>query len=89
MRPLLPSPAGLTTFALPEPGLCAEMQPSPPSLPSPHLPPPLQGSTLLFGAALSLVLTRKLGARPWAELVPQCLLIALFTAELWSLILPN
>ena len=49
----------------------------------------LQGSTLLFGAALSLVLTRKLGARPWAQLAPQCLLIVLFTAELWALILPN
>lgn len=49
----------------------------------------LQGSTLLFGAALSLVLTRKLVAQPWRNLVPQCLLIGAFTAELWSLIIPN
>jgi hypothetical protein len=41
----------------------------------------LQGSTLLFGAALSLILTRKLGARPWAQLVPQCALILAFTVE--------
>lgn len=27
--------------------------------------------------------------RPWKDLWPQCLLIGLFTAELWSLILPN
>lgn len=49
----------------------------------------LQGSTLLFGAALSLILTRKLGARPWRQLWPQCALICAFTAELWTLILPN
>lgn len=57
---------------------------------APQLAPPRpQGSTLLFGASLSLVLTRKLGARPWAELLPQCMLVGLFTAELWTLILPN
>lgn len=50
---------------------------------------PVQGSTLLFGAALSFVLTRKLGAQPWKQLAPQLLLIAAFTAELWTLILPN
>ncbi|KAI3423796.1 hypothetical protein D9Q98_009634 [Chlorella vulgaris] len=49
----------------------------------------LQGSTLLFGAALSLILTRKLGARPWAQLVPQCALILAFTVELYTLIIPN
>ncbi|PSC70095.1 ATPase AAA [Micractinium conductrix] len=49
----------------------------------------LQGSTLAFGALLSLVLTRKLGGRPWAELAPQCLLILAFTAELSYLIIPN
>lgn len=57
------------------------------------LPPPLrappQGSTLLFGAFLSLVMTRKLGAQPWKQLWPQCLVIGLFTWELWQLILPN
>lgn len=56
-------------------------------------PPPaaasLQGSTLLFGAGLSLVLTRKLGAQPWKQLAPQLLLIVAFTAELWTLIIPN
>ena len=46
----------------------------------------LQGSTLLFGAALSLVLTRRLGGVPWRLLLPQCGLIFLFTAELWELI---
>lgn len=49
----------------------------------------LQGSTLLFGCVLSLALTRKLGARPWSQLVPQCALIGLFTAELYHLIIPN
>jgi hypothetical protein len=49
----------------------------------------LQGSTLFFGAALSLALTRKLGVRPWAQLLPQCALIGLFTAELYHLIIPN
>jgi hypothetical protein len=49
----------------------------------------LQGSTLLFGAVLSLALTRKLGARPWAQLLPQCFMIVAFTAELYSLIIPN
>lgn len=49
----------------------------------------LQGSTLLFGAGLSAVLTRKLAARHWAQLWPQVALIGAFTAELWSLILPN
>ena len=49
----------------------------------------LQGATLLFGAGASLVLTRRLGARPWVQLLPQCLGLGLITAELWALILPN
>jgi hypothetical protein len=49
----------------------------------------MQGSTLLLGCALSLMLTRKLGARPWAQLWPQCSLIVLFTWELFHLIIPN
>ena len=49
----------------------------------------VQGATLLFGAGASLVLTRRLGARPWVQLLPQCLGIGLITAELWALILPN
>ncbi len=48
----------------------------------------LQGATLLAGAGLSLVLTRMLGARPWPRLWPQCGAIALFSAELWVLLLP-
>ncbi|KAK9837134.1 hypothetical protein WJX81_005394 [Elliptochloris bilobata] len=44
------------------------------------------GGTLLAGAALSLLLTRKLAARPWAVLLPQVAGIAAFTAELWYLI---
>lgn len=78
---------------------CAPASPSPQlhtlGLPNRHPPPPqvvtefLQGSTLLFGAAASAVLTRKLAARHWPQLWPQVALIAAFTAELWSLILPN
>jgi hypothetical protein len=48
----------------------------------------LQGACLMSGAALSLLLTRKIGARPWAHLAPQCALILVFTAELWALLLP-
>lgn len=48
----------------------------------------LQGTCLLSGAALSLLLTRKIGARPWARLAPQCLAVLGFTAELWTLLLP-
>ncbi|GLC68372.1 hypothetical protein PLESTF_000684000 [Pleodorina starrii] len=47
----------------------------------------LQGSLLLFGAAASAALSRKLAAAPWAAFVPQLALIAAFTAELWALIL--
>ena len=48
----------------------------------------LQGTCLLSGAGLSLLLTRKIGARPWARLAPQCLAVVGFTAELWALLLP-
>lgn len=47
----------------------------------------LQGTCLLSGAALSLLLTRKIGSRPWSQLAPQCLLILGFTSELWNLLL--
>ena len=40
-------------------------------------------------AHITAELTRKLGARPWPQLAPQCLLILAFTAELWELVLPN
>jgi hypothetical protein len=46
----------------------------------------LQGSVLLFGAGLSLLLTRKIGSRPWLVLTPQCMTILGFTAELWYLL---
>ena len=46
-----------------------------------------QGTSLLSGAGLSLLLTRKLGARPWMLLAPQCAGVCLFTAELWALLL--
>lgn len=47
-----------------------------------------QGTCLLSGAALSLLLTRKIGARPWLRLAPQCVAILGFTAQLWVLLLP-
>lgn len=46
----------------------------------------VQGGTLLLSAALSLVLTRRLGGRPWAAVAPQCAVIATLTIELWRLI---
>ena len=46
----------------------------------------LQASTLLLGAVGAAVFTRRLGARPWAQLAPQLVGIALVTAELWYLI---
>jgi len=49
----------------------------------------VQGTTLTIGAALSLVLTRKIGGQQWRVLVPQCAMIVLFAAELWHLILPQ
>lgn len=48
----------------------------------------LQGACLLSGTALSLLLTRKIGARPWPRLAPQCIFICACAAELWALILP-
>jgi hypothetical protein len=47
----------------------------------------LQGSTLLFGAGASLVLSRRVAGQPWRTIAPQCALIAAFTAEAWHLIL--
>ncbi|EFJ50727.1 nitrogen assimilation regulatory protein [Volvox carteri f. nagariensis] len=47
----------------------------------------LQGTLLLFGAATSAILSRKLAAAPWASFAPQLALITAFTAELWVLIL--
>ncbi|GFR44903.1 hypothetical protein Agub_g6248, partial [Astrephomene gubernaculifera] len=49
----------------------------------------LQGSLLLFGAATSAALSRKLAAAPWVTFMPQLALIGLFTAEAWALILPH
>ncbi|KIY96444.1 hypothetical protein MNEG_11520, partial [Monoraphidium neglectum] len=47
----------------------------------------VQGVTLLAGAGLSLVLTRRLAQKPWASVAPQCAAVALFTAELWHVII--
>ncbi|GIL70179.1 hypothetical protein Vretifemale_1031, partial [Volvox reticuliferus] len=46
----------------------------------------LQGSLLLFGAATSAALSRKLAGVPWVSFAPQVVLIAAFTSELLSLI---
>ena len=46
----------------------------------------LQGATLLVGFLGAAAFTRRLGARPWAQLAPQLVGIALVTAELWWLI---
>jgi hypothetical protein len=46
----------------------------------------LQGTVLLASAGLSLLLTRKIGSRPWLVLTPQCCTILGFTAELWYLL---
>jgi hypothetical protein len=48
----------------------------------------LQGTCLFVGTALSLLLTRKIGARPWLWLAPQCATILAFAGELWAVILP-
>ncbi len=47
----------------------------------------LQGAVLVASTALSLALTRKLAARPWLRILPQCLMTAAFAAEAWSMIL--
>ena len=47
----------------------------------------LQGAVLLAGTGLSLALTRRLSARPWLRLLPQCCMTAAFAAEAWLLIL--
>ena len=46
----------------------------------------LQGTSLLTGLAGSLVLQRKLQARPWSQFLPQLSVSALLFAELWYLI---
>ncbi len=46
----------------------------------------LQGTTLLTGLAGSLVLQRKLQARPWSQFLPQLCVSALLFTELWYLI---
>lgn len=46
----------------------------------------VQGGTLLASAGLAAALTRRLAGKPWASVAPQCAAIALFTAELWHLI---
>ena len=46
----------------------------------------LQGATLLLGFFGAAAFTRRLGARPWAQLTPQLVGISLVTAELWYLI---
>jgi hypothetical protein len=47
----------------------------------------LQATTLLLGSGLSLLMTRKLGQKPWVVLTPQCLTILGLTAELYYLII--
>lgn len=47
----------------------------------------LQATALLAGSGLSLLLTRKIGQKPWLVLTPQCMTILGFTAELWYLII--
>lgn len=47
----------------------------------------LQGGMLLFGAAASAILSRRIGGQPWAAIAPQVATIGLFTAELWALTL--
>jgi polyferredoxin len=45
----------------------------------------LQGATLLVGCGATLALSRRLAARPWVEIAPQCLVTLALTAELWWL----
>lgn len=47
----------------------------------------LQAAALLLGSILSLMLTRKIGNKPWLVLTPQCLAIVGLTAELYYLII--
>eukprot|EP00887_Chlorella_sp_A99_P003164 scaffold9.g3164.t1 len=48
----------------------------------------MQGTILLVGLAGSLVATRKIADRPFAQLAPDCAMTLLLWAELWYLILP-
>ena len=66
------------------PRALAELVPAPAA--DPAVVDFLQGATLLLGAVGALAFTRRLGARPWAELAPQLLGIVFVTAELWFLI---
>ena len=47
----------------------------------------LQGVVLVASTGLSLALTRKLAARPWLRMLPQCLTTVALAAEAWSMIL--
>ena len=47
----------------------------------------LQGVVLVASTGLSLALTRKLAARPWLRVLPQCLTTVALAAEAWSMIL--
>jgi len=47
----------------------------------------VQGATLALGLASTLALTRRIAARPWAEIAPQCLFSIALTAELWALMI--
>ena len=62
----------------------AELVPSPAA--DPAVVDFLQGATLLLGFFGAAAFTRRLGARPWAQLTPQLVGISLVTAELWYLI---
>ena len=62
----------------------AELVPAPAA--DPAVVDVLQGATLLVGFLGAAAFTRRLGARPWAQLAPQLVGIALVTAELWYLI---
>ena len=46
----------------------------------------LQGTALVFGALLSVVLTQKIGRQPWLKLIPQHGLTLGLTVILWQLI---
>lgn len=47
----------------------------------------LQGAVLIASTGLTLALTRKLAARPWLRILPQCLMTVALAAEAWSMIL--
>ena len=47
----------------------------------------LQKFVLIASTGLSLALTRKLAARPWLRILPQCFTTIALAAEAWSMIL--